>query len=233
MRGASMRSQADALRSALCSAPICADPQPDSSAPPKPNLAHRTRTPTHTHRTQLWATALPALSSTLPQMMMDDDDQTSGPGVAANDHASSSSSASQYVTCGDTITADAGCLMGHGTMQSEGKLIATVSGFVERVNKLISVRALHTRYGGEVGDVIVGRIMEVSVRCARTRKQRVRGCGVQTGCAVHCAQQHLNALRPVCLCSFLVRSSPLCSWATSVGRSTWVVVSTRFCCCRP
>lgn len=34
---------------------------------------------------------------------------------------------------------------GHGTMQSEGKLVATVSGFVERVNKLISVRPLHTR----------------------------------------------------------------------------------------
>ena len=30
-------------------------------------------------------------------------------------------------------------------MQSEGKLVATVSGFVERVNKLISVRPLHTR----------------------------------------------------------------------------------------
>jgi exosome complex component RRP4 len=53
-------------------------------------------------------------------------------------------------------------------MQVDGKLIATVSGFVERVNKLISVRALHTRYGGEVGDVVVGRVVEVR-RVKRTQ----------------------------------------------------------------
>ena len=40
-------------------------------------------------------------------------------------------------------------------------LYASVAGVVERVNKLISVRPLRTRYSGEVGDVVIGRILEV------------------------------------------------------------------------
>ena len=50
---------------------------------------------------------------------------------------------------------------GHGTRLVQGQLVATVSGFVERVNKLVSVRPLNARYSGEVGDVVVGRIVEV------------------------------------------------------------------------
>jgi len=50
---------------------------------------------------------------------------------------------------------------GHGTFEKDGKLIATVSGVVEHVNKLISVVPLRARYTGDVGDVIVGRITEV------------------------------------------------------------------------
>lgn len=44
------------------------------------------------------------------------------------------------------------------------ELKATVAGTVEQVNKLISVRPLKSRYFGEVGDVIVGRITEVQQR---------------------------------------------------------------------
>lgn len=40
-------------------------------------------------------------------------------------------------------------------------LVATVCGVVERVNKLITVKTLHRRYGAEVGDVVVGRVTEV------------------------------------------------------------------------
>jgi exosome complex component RRP4 len=50
---------------------------------------------------------------------------------------------------------------GHGTRIEDGRLIATVSGYVERVNKLVSVRPLNARYTGEVGDVVVGRIVDV------------------------------------------------------------------------
>ena len=53
-------------------------------------------------------------------------------------------------------------LRGHGTfIDGAGRLIASVAGIVERVNKLISVRPPSARYSGEVGDVVVGRIVEV------------------------------------------------------------------------
>jgi exosome complex component RRP4 len=80
----------------------------------------------------------------------------------------------QFVVTGDTLTDEPGFLMfsflfffnqifrGHGTIAVEGKLIASLSGFVERVSKLISVRPVSHRYGGEVGDVIVGRVIEVA-----------------------------------------------------------------------
>eukprot|EP00744_Colponema_vietnamica_P005096 GILI01007499.1.p1 GENE.GILI01007499.1~~GILI01007499.1.p1 ORF type:complete len:320 (-),score=69.57 GILI01007499.1:234-1151(-) len=68
---------------------------------------------------------------------------------------------SQYVGPGDVISTDAGYMRGHGTYEEDGKLIASVAGVVERVNKLICVRPLKTRYTGEIGDVIVGRIGEV------------------------------------------------------------------------
>ncbi|XP_068104945.1 exosome complex component RRP4 [Hyperolius riggenbachi] len=65
------------------------------------------------------------------------------------------------VTPGDTITTDTGFMRGHGTYMDDDKLVASVAGVVERVNKLICVRALKTRYNGEVGDIVVGRITEV------------------------------------------------------------------------
>ncbi|ELV12688.1 Tyrosine-protein kinase ABL1 [Tupaia chinensis] len=65
------------------------------------------------------------------------------------------------VVPGDTITTDTGFMRGHGTYMGEEKLIASVAGSVERVNKLICVKALKTRYNGEVGDIVVGRITEL------------------------------------------------------------------------
>uniref|UniRef100_A0A8D0H7E6 Exosome complex component RRP4 n=1 Tax=Sphenodon punctatus TaxID=8508 RepID=A0A8D0H7E6_SPHPU len=65
------------------------------------------------------------------------------------------------VAPGDIITTDTGYMRGHGTYMGEEKLIASVAGVVERVNKLICVKALKTRYNGEVGDIVVGRITEV------------------------------------------------------------------------
>ncbi|XP_064027208.1 exosome complex component RRP4 isoform X3 [Pogoniulus pusillus] len=65
------------------------------------------------------------------------------------------------VAPGDTITTDTGYMRGHGTYVEEEKLIASVAGAVERVNKLVCVKALKTRYNGEVGDIVVGRITEV------------------------------------------------------------------------
>jgi len=38
---------------------------------------------------------------------------------------------------------------------------SSVAGVVEQVNKLICVKPLKSRYEGEVGDVVVGRVVEV------------------------------------------------------------------------
>eukprot|EP00753_Platysulcus_tardus_P014295 PLAT4313.1.p1 GENE.PLAT4313.1~~PLAT4313.1.p1 ORF type:complete len:338 (+),score=159.87 PLAT4313.1:124-1137(+) len=67
------------------------------------------------------------------------------------------------VTPGETVTLREDFMRGHGTRMSEDEteLIATVAGVVERVNKLITVRPVKTRYVGEVGDVVIGRIAEV------------------------------------------------------------------------
>lgn len=40
-------------------------------------------------------------------------------------------------------------------------MYATVAGVVERVNRLISVKALKARYAGSIGDVVIGRISDV------------------------------------------------------------------------
>ncbi|XP_074653966.1 exosome complex component RRP4-like [Tubulanus polymorphus] len=65
------------------------------------------------------------------------------------------------VTPGDVITTDTGFMRGHGTYLQDENLHASVAGVVERVNKLICVTPLKTRYNGEIGDVIVGRVIEV------------------------------------------------------------------------
>jgi exosome complex component RRP4 len=64
---------------------------------------------------------------------------------------------------GDVIASDAGVVRGHGTLAApaESVLTATVSGVVERVNRLVAVRPLRARYAAEVGDVVVGRVVEI------------------------------------------------------------------------
>uniref|UniRef100_A0A2K5I5K5 Uncharacterized protein n=1 Tax=Colobus angolensis palliatus TaxID=336983 RepID=A0A2K5I5K5_COLAP len=59
------------------------------------------------------------------------------------------------VVPGDTVTTDTGFMWGHGMYMGEEKLIESVAG------SLICVKALKTRYIGEAGDIVVGRITEV------------------------------------------------------------------------
>ena len=75
---------------------------------------------------------------------------------------SESSNAVKFVLPGDEITDDQSFMRGHGTyLKTDKQLIASIAGIVEPINRLISVRPLRTRYNGEIGDVIVGRITEV------------------------------------------------------------------------
>ena len=46
-------------------------------------------------------------------------------------------------------------------MDEHNTLRSSVAGVLEKVNKLISIRPFKTRYQGEIGDVVIGRITEV------------------------------------------------------------------------
>ncbi|KAG9014350.1 exosome non-catalytic core subunit rrp4 [Tulasnella sp. JGI-2019a] len=65
---------------------------------------------------------------------------------------------------GQIITPSQAFMRGHGTYVDGEEVLASVAGTVERVNKLISVRALKSRYNGEIGDLVVGRITEVAAK---------------------------------------------------------------------
>ncbi|XP_038882865.1 exosome complex component RRP4 homolog isoform X2 [Benincasa hispida] len=77
---------------------------------------------------------------------------------------SSKANSDASVIVADTIPLnyEDGVLKGHGTLDLNGEVIATICGVVERVNKLIYVRALRARYKPEVGDIVVGRVTEVA-----------------------------------------------------------------------
>ncbi|XP_022774877.1 exosome complex component RRP4 homolog isoform X2 [Durio zibethinus] len=77
---------------------------------------------------------------------------------------SSKANSDASVTVADTIPVnyEDTFLKGHGTMDLNGELVATVCGVVERVNKLVYVRALRARYKPEVGDIVIGRVVEVA-----------------------------------------------------------------------
>jgi len=47
---------------------------------------------------------------------------------------------------GESITSARAFMRGHGTYVDSDEVIASVAGVIERVNKLITVRALRTRY---------------------------------------------------------------------------------------
>ncbi|RDB15864.1 Exosome complex component rrp4 [Hypsizygus marmoreus] len=65
---------------------------------------------------------------------------------------------------GESLTSSQSYMRGHGTYVDNEEVIASVAGTVERVNKLVTVRAIRTRYNPEVGDLVVGRITEVQPR---------------------------------------------------------------------
>ncbi|AEO64557.1 f3cd7fcc-d948-48b7-85fe-9f1e6a49dfc4 [Thermothielavioides terrestris] len=73
---------------------------------------------------------------------------------------------SDIVTPGELITDDPQWMRGHGTYATPGTatIVSSVAGTISRTNKLLSVRPLRARYTPEVGDLVVGRIVEVQAR---------------------------------------------------------------------
>jgi exosome complex component RRP4 len=91
---------------------------------------------------------------------------------------------SMFVLPGHLITSELGYLRGHGSYLEEAQtedgrdatpsLFASVAGTVERLNKLVSVHAVKSRYAGEVGDLVVGRISEVGAKLWKVDIQSTR-----------------------------------------------------------
>ena len=80
---------------------------------------------------------------------------------SSSSHTGRYSLKNKFINVGEVITQQQDFMKGHGVMVRDGNLIASVAGFIEQTNKLIFVRPIKTRYVPEVGDVIVGRVMEV------------------------------------------------------------------------
>ncbi|OJJ43377.1 hypothetical protein ASPZODRAFT_161604 [Penicilliopsis zonata CBS 506.65] len=70
------------------------------------------------------------------------------------------------VTPGELVTDDPQWMRGHGTFTNplSTSIIATVAGTVHKTNKLLSVHPIRARYTPEIGDLVVGRIVEVQSR---------------------------------------------------------------------
>ncbi|KAI5852342.1 hypothetical protein BZA05DRAFT_397610 [Tricharina praecox] len=114
-------------------------------------------------------TAPPKLFSLLPSRHTDD----------AMDTDLDSPSTS-LVTPGETITSDPQWMRGHGTYLSRSaalppSIIASLSGTIQKTNKLLSVVPLRSRYHPEIGDLVVGRIVEV-----QSKRWKVDICSLQS-----------------------------------------------------
>jgi exosome complex component RRP4 len=66
------------------------------------------------------------------------------------------------VTPGKKISDIGGYIRGHGTYIEGEAIYASIAGVVEKINKLITVKPLRSRYVGEIGDLVIGRVVDIS-----------------------------------------------------------------------
>ncbi|KAG6000608.1 hypothetical protein E4U21_005281 [Claviceps maximensis] len=71
--------------------------------------------------------------------------------------------ADEILTPGTVITSNPQWMRGHGTyvLPSTQSITSSLAGTLTKTNKLLSVRPLRARYTPEIGDLVVGRILEV------------------------------------------------------------------------
>lgn len=78
-----------------------------------------------------------------------------------NDLAENQEQLPRIYTPGEVLMPESGFMRGHGTFVEDENIKASVAGVIQKVNKLISVRPLKSRYVGEIGDVVVARVIDV------------------------------------------------------------------------
>ncbi|KAJ6440407.1 exoribonuclease [Purpureocillium lavendulum] len=74
--------------------------------------------------------------------------------------------AAEILTPGTVITSNPQWMRGHGTYvpPNSTDITSSLAGTLTKTNKLLSVRPLRARYTPEIGDLVVGRIVEVQAR---------------------------------------------------------------------
>jgi len=90
--------------------------------------------------------------------------------TSTTDHAARPSKT--IITPGEVITSDPQWMRGHGTYTNDSSSSAdlapvirsTLAGTLQKTNKLLSVVPLRARYTPEIGDLVIGRIVEVQSR---------------------------------------------------------------------
>ncbi|KAH6609694.1 exosome complex component RRP4 [Trichoderma cornu-damae] len=72
----------------------------------------------------------------------------------------------EILTPGTVITSNSQWMRGHGTYvpPNSTSITSSLAGTLTRTNKLLSVRPLRARYRPEIGDLVVGRIVEVQAK---------------------------------------------------------------------
>ncbi|KAF2758407.1 exosome complex exonuclease Rrp4 [Pseudovirgaria hyperparasitica] len=110
----------------------------------------------------------PAPAATLPAVSRDDDEydsegDTSMGGLDGGVSLTPKTHSNSIVTPGELVTDDVQWMRGHGTYvpNDSTTILSTVAGTVLKTNKLLSVVPLRARYTPEIGDLVIGRIVEV------------------------------------------------------------------------
>lgn len=77
--------------------------------------------------------------------------------------ASSNTRSTTIITPGQSITSDPQWMRGHGTYANDeaDDIRSTLAGTIQKTNKLLFVAPLRARYTPEIGDLVIGRIVEV------------------------------------------------------------------------
>jgi exosome complex component RRP4 len=109
----------------------------------------------------------------------EDDDEDDDRGEDAMDidnlgpGSNQSNRTKHIVTPGQVVTSDPQWMRGHGTFSASAAVApdenpsvirSTLAGTLQKTNKLLSVAPLRARYTPEIGDLVVGRIVEVQSR---------------------------------------------------------------------
>lgn len=113
-------------------------------------------------------TILPLTPAPLPPLKSyHDAENVDSDAMDIDELPSGHSHSAAIITPGQTVTDDPQWMRGHGTFTStsdDSLIRSTLAGTLQKTNKLLSIVPLRARYTPEIGDLVIGRIVEVQSR---------------------------------------------------------------------